>query len=290
MNTWLLASRPKTLFAAISPVLIGTVMAVGDGKVHWPAALAALLGAIFIQIGTNFANDYADFFKGADTHERLGPTRATQAGMVTPTTMRNATILAFGLAVLVGIYLVWRGGVPIVAIGVLSILAGLLYTAGPYPLAYIGAADLFVLVFFGPVAVGGTYYVQALTITPTVLIVGLAPGLFSMAILTVNNLRDVEQDRAANKRTPVVRFGRVFARAEYLFCITLACLIPVLLYTRGMAPAWSMLTLAVLIPALPALRSVFVDQGRVLNKTLALTGQLLLLYSVVFGVGWLVGG
>jgi len=208
---------------------------------------------------------------------------------VTPTTMRNATIIAFGLAVLSGTYLVWRGGLPIVAIGILSILAGILYTAGPYPLAYIGAADLFVLVFFGPVAVAGTYYVQALAVTPTVLIVGLAPGLFSMGILTVNNLRDVEQDRAANKRTPVVRFGRAFARWEYVICIVGACLIPAVLVVQGAAPIWSLLTLAVLIPALPALRSVFVDQGRVLNKTLALTGQLLLLYSVVFGVGWLIG-
>lgn len=289
MKTWLLASRPKTLFAAVSPVIIGTVMAVGAGKAHWPSALAALLGAIFIQIGTNFANDYSDFFKGADTHERLGPTRATQSGMATPTTMRNATIIAFGLAVLSGVYLVWRGGLPIVAIGVLSIVAGILYTAGPYPLAYIGAADLFVLIFFGPVAVAGTYYVQALDINSTVLIVGLAPGLFSTAILTVNNLRDVDQDRAANKRTPVVRFGRAFARWEYTLCLVLACLIPSLLFVRGSAPAWSVITAAVLIPALPALRSVFVDQGRVLNKTLARTGQLLLLYSVVFGVGWLAG-
>lgn len=289
MKTWLLASRPKTLFAAVSPVIIGTVMAIGDGKAHWPAALAALMGAIFIQIGTNFANDYSDFFKGADTHERLGPTRATQSGLVTPSTMRNATIIAFGLAVLAGTYLVWRGGLPIVAIGILSILAGILYTAGPYPLAYIGAADLFVLVFFGPVAVAGTYYVQALAVTPTVLIAGLAPGLFSMGILTVNNLRDVEQDRAANKRTPVVRFGRTVARWEYVICIVGACMIPALLVVLGTAPRWSLLTLAVLIPGLAALRSVFVDQGRVLNKTLALTGQLLLLYSVVFGVGWLIG-
>ena len=289
MKTWLLASRPKTLFAAVSPVIIGTVMAVGAGKAHWPSALAALLGAIFIQIGTNFANDYADFTKGADTHERLGPIRATQAGLVTPGTMRNATVFVFGLAVLVGIYLVGRGGLPIVAIGLFSILAGILYTAGPYPLAYIGAADLFVLVFFGPVAVGGTYFVQALEITPTVLMVGLAPGLFSMAILTVNNLRDVDQDRAAHKRTPAVRFGVGFARWEYVICVVAACLIPALLYVQGAAPAWSVITAAVLIPALPALRSVFVDQGRVLNKTLARTGQLLLLYSVVFGVGWLIG-
>ena len=289
MKTWILASRPKTLFAAVSPVIIGTVMAMGDGAAHWPSALAALLGAIFIQIGTNFANDYADFFKGADTHERLGPTRVTQAGMVTPTTMRNATIIAFGVAVLVGINLVWRGGLPIVAVGILSILAGILYTAGPYPLAYIGAADLFVLLFFGPVAVGGTYYVQTLEIHSAVLIAGLAPGLFSMAILTVNNLRDVDQDRAANKRTPVVRFGRAFARWAYVTYLVGACLIPALLFVQGAAPAWSMLTVGVLIPALPALRSVFVDQGRALNKTLARTGQLLLLYSVVFGIGWLAG-
>ncbi len=285
---WLQASRPKTLWAAVAPVIMGTAMAGADGVLHWPSALAALLGAVLIQIGTNFANDYFDFLKGADAGPRLGPVRATQAGLVSPRAMRTAFILAFGLAFCIGIYLVWRGGWPIVVIGLSSILFGILYTATPLALAYLGIADLFVLIFFGPVAVGGTYFVQALDITPTVLIAGLAPGFISTAILTVNNLRDIDGDRAAGKKTLVVRFGKTFARFEYLFSLIAACLIPVYLFFTGKARAAALTVLLILPLAYPAIKTIFSGaEGRVLNEVLAATGKLLLFYSIFFAIGWL---
>jgi len=223
-QVWILASRPKTLAAAIAPVIIGCAMAYADNAFHWLAALAALFGSVMIQIGTNFANDYFDFKKGTDTHERIGPVRVTQAGLVKPVTMKRAIAIAFGLAFLAGIYLVWRGGLPVIGIGLLSILFGILYTAGPLPLGYNGLGDIFVFLFFGLVAVGGTYYVQALTITPEAIIAGAAPGFWSVGILTVNNLRDIDNDRKGGKKTLAARFGRTFARSEYVMCVLGACL------------------------------------------------------------------
>ena len=176
MEIWILAARPKTLWAAIAPVIIGTAIAYDSGAAAWLPALAALFGAVAIQIGTNLANDYFDYTKGTDAGNRLGPLRVTQAGLVKPKTMKLATVVAFLLASVAGAYLVWRGGWPILIIGVLSILSGVFYTAGPYPLGYNGLGDIFVLIFFGPVAVGGTYYVQTLSIDWTVLVAGLAPG------------------------------------------------------------------------------------------------------------------
>ncbi|HNT88372.1 MAG TPA: 1,4-dihydroxy-2-naphthoate polyprenyltransferase [Candidatus Hydrogenedentes bacterium] len=287
-KVWLLAARPKTLFAGIAPVLAGAAMAAADGAFHGLAALCALFGAVFIQIGTNYANDYFDFVKGTDTESRLGPLRVTQAGLATPAQMKTATTIAFGLATLAGGYLVYRGGWPIVVIGALSILFGVLYTGGPYPLGYLGLGDVFVLVFFGPVAVGGTYYVQALTVTPAVLVAGLAPGLLSTAILTVNNLRDIEGDRAAGKKTPPARFGRGFARAEYIACVVLACVaVPagLCVWTGG---HWLALAACLaLIAAIPNVRAILREEGPALNQTLAGTGKITLLYSVLFSAGWL---
>lgn len=288
-SVWVRAARPKTLWAAVAPVLIGTTMAFEAKAGHWPSALAVLVGAVLIQIGTNLANDYFDFKKGADQHQRLGPTRMTQAGLIKPHSMRIATIIAFSLALLVGVYLVWRGGWPIVVIGLLSILFGIMYTGGPYPLGYHGLGEIFVLVFFGPVAVGGTYYVQALDINSIVLLAGLPPGLFSVAILTVNNLRDVESDRLAGKKTLAVRFGRTFTRVQYLLAIAIAAIIPPLIYIVTRQHSFSLLTLLVLPVAIPAVRTVFnKTDGPALNNVLATTGLLLLLYSVIFSVGWLI--
>lgn len=284
LQIWTLAVRPKTLPAAVAPVLIGTAMT--GAAFYWPAAVAAMIGALLIQIGTNFANDYFDFKKGVDTEERLGPMRVTQAGLVTPKTMKLATAVAFTLALLAGVYLVWRGGWPIVVIGLLSILFGILYTGGPYPLGYNGWGDIFVLVFFGPVAVGGTYYVQTLDINTSVLIAGLAPGLFSVAILTVNNLRDLDNDRSAGKKTLAVRFGRTFTLVEYRLALLVACLIPLVLFEES---RWAAMAATVtLIPAAFAMRKVGRVHGRELNDCLALTGRLLLLYSLTFSVGWIV--
>ncbi len=261
-------------------------MAYADGGFSLPVAMAAALGALFIQIGTNFANDYFDFKKGTDDGDRLGPTRATQAGWVTPSAMKTATAIAFGIAFLIGIYLVFRGGWPVVAIGLTSILFGVLYTGGPCPLGYNGLADIFVLIFFGPVAVGGTYYVQTLTITTPVIMAGLAPGLFSVAILTVNNLRDIENDRAGGKKTLAVRFGKRFSIVEYIASVAVACAIPaVLLMYDG--PPFALLACGTVVLSLPQIKSVRTITGRELNNTLAATGSALLIYSLLFSIGWI---
>lgn len=289
LKPWLLAARPKTLPAAIAPVLIGTAMAFADGKGHLPSALLAALCALLIQIGTNYANDYFDFVKGTDAPGRLGPTRATAAGWVTPQAMKRAFLIVFGLAALAGIDLLVRGGWPALAIGALCIAAGILYTGGPFPLGYHGLGDLFVFLFFGLVAVGGTYYVQALEMSSAALMAGVAPGLLSTAILTVNNLRDVENDRLAGKRTIPVLFGVAFGRWEYLFCLIGACIgTPATLVLLGKAPAGILAASASLIFAITPLRTLFHQPpGAIYNHVLAQTGRLLLVYSILFSIGML---
>lgn len=286
---WLLAARPKTLPAGLTPVLIGAALAHAAGAFHLPAALCAASGALLIQIGTNFANDYFDFVKGTDTEARVGPMRATQAGLVTPRAMLAATVLVFGLAFLPGSYLIYRAGWPILAIGVISVMCGVLYTGGPFPLGYLGLGDLFVLVFFGPVAVGGTYYVQTLDLTPDVLVAGLMPGLFSTAILTVNNLRDADTDVRTGKKTLAVRFGKTFARWEYLLCMLAAGgVIPVYLCLRAGGHWPALAGCAALVAAIPLVRNVYTSaDGAVLNNALAGTGKVLLLFSVLFSIGWI---
>ena len=283
---WFLAARPKTLWASVAPVVVGTAMAVDDGGFHAPSALAALACAVLIQVATNFANDIFDFEKGADTESRQGPLRVTQAGLVTPGMMKRGIAAVLTLTLLGGLYLVWRGGWPAALIGIFSVAAGLLYTGGPRPLGYMGLGDLFVLVFFGPVAVAGTYYVQALSVNATVIAAGLAPGLLSVAILAVNNLRDADEDRRTGKRTLAVRFGCGFARREYVAAVVAACLTPLALYLASGQRPWSVAATAVAAAALPAFRRIFVFEGPSLNPVLADTAKLLLLYSAVFSVGW----
>ncbi|MDE2027508.1 MAG: 1,4-dihydroxy-2-naphthoate polyprenyltransferase [Candidatus Omnitrophica bacterium] len=286
-SPWVLAIRPKTLPAAIAPVLIGTAMAFGDGLFHAPSALACLAAALCIQIGTNLANDYFDFKKGADTAERQGPVRVTQAGLIKPEIVLAAAIAFFVLSALASVYLIERAGFWIFVIASASIISGVLYTAGPKPLGYLGLGDLFVFIFFGPVAVAGTYYVQGLEMDPAVIVAGLAPGFLSAAILAVNNLRDIDTDRRAGKLTLAVRFGRSFAMSEYLFCIMAAVLTPYAVYLitddhQGIAAAsltgfW----------AISSVKAAFTHlDGAGLNKVLASTGRLLLLYSVLFSLGW----
>ncbi len=195
LKTWLMAARPKTLTAALVPVMVGTALAYGLGVGRWLPALAALVGAMFIQIGTNLTNDYYDFKKGADTEERLGPQRVTQSGLIAPGTVLASALTFFGLAVATGIYLVVVGGWPIVAIGLASVLAGYAYTGGPFPLAYHGLGDVFVFIFFGLVAVPGTFYVQALTVGPAAWWAAIPVGAIGTALLVVNNLRDASHGR-----------------------------------------------------------------------------------------------
>ena len=288
---WWMAARPKTLWASIAPVMMGTAMAYADGHFHPPAALAALMGALLIQMGTNLANDYYDYLKGADQEKRLGPLRVTQAGLIAPASMKRAFIFTFSLAFLVGVYLIWRGGWPILIVGLLSILFGILYTGGPFPLGYNGLGDIFVLIFFGPVAVAGTYYVQALALRPEVPIAGLAPGLLSTALLTVNNLRDIDTDRLAGKRTLAVRFGKHFAQWEYVFCILVAAFVPIYLAIKLHTHYFSILAVAILIPAFSEIKTIFsFSDPAVLNHTLVRTGKMVFIYSLLFSIGWILPG
>ena len=291
-SIWLLAARPKTLWAAVAPVIVGTALAIGADGFHFGAAFVALLGALLIQIGTNFSNDYSDFVKGADTAERVGPLRVTQAGLVRPGAVRTAAAIVFGAAFLSGMYLVWRGGWPILLLGVLSIVSGILYTAGRHSLAYLGLGDLFVLVFFGPVAVGGTYYVQALDLPALVPLAGLGPGFLAVAILLANNIRDVDQDRAANKRTLVVRFGRRFGVGLYGACLAGASLVPLLLVLITHDNHAALAASAVPLFGWPLLRKLAAraEDARNLNPILGATARLLLVYSIVFSASWILGG
>lgn len=289
LRLWVLAARLRTLGAAVAPVVLGTALAYKTGARAWLAALAALLGAILIQVGTNYANDYFDFVKGADTAERLGPTRVTQAGLIQPEQVFKAFLLTFALAALPGLYLVYQGGWPILVLGLLSILSGILYTGGPFALAYLGLGDLFVLIFFGLVATGGTYYVQVHSLNTGVLVAALGPGLLATAILAVNNLRDHRTDALSGKKTLAVRFGARFCQLEYLFCWLGACLLPLGLFVFGAEKhPLSLLAMGALLPAWPAIRTVMsLDADPALNPILGKTGQLLLLYTLLFSLGWL---
>ena len=285
---WLLAIRPKTLPSAVAPVLMGTAMAFGDGIKHFPTAFLCLLGALAIQIGTNLANDYYDHKKGADTAGRTGPTRVTQAGLIAPGKVKAAFIGAFVLAALIGGYLAMRGGWPIAVIGAAAILSGILYTAGRYPLGYLGLGDIFVFVFFGPVAVAGTYYVQSMELNAAVVFAGFVPGLLSVAILTVNNLRDMDSDRACGKNTLAARFGRSFAVSEYLACLFGAAIAPVLIYMFIQDHIVILSCVFILFAAIATIKTVAAKtDGPSLNAALASTARILLIYSVLFSLGWI---
>jgi len=283
-RTWWWAARPKTLPAAVAPVLMGTALAYYDGAGHALSAGVALLVAVLIQVGTNYCNDYADFQKGADTAERIGPVRATQAGWVTPQAMKRVTVWTFAMAALAASYLIIRGGPWLALVAIASIGAGVGYTVGRYALAYIGLGELFVLVFFGPVALAGTYYVQTLTLPLHIVLLGLVPGGLSCAILAVNNLRDIEQDRKAGKRTLAVRFGAGFARIEYSVCV----LLPLIGWPMGLRwgagwPPIVWLLLGVLGLAWRPLHIVWSGAtGATLNPVLGQTGKVLLALALSF--------
>ncbi len=289
LNAWILASRPKTLTVAIAPIIVASALAWEDGGFHLGAVLIAALCAILITIGTNLCNDYADFIRGADTDERKGPKRVTQAGLIQPRKVMIASSTVFAVAAFFGMYLFFRAGWEVLVIGFASILSGIFYTAGPWPYGYKGLGELFVLIFFGPVAVAGTYYVQMLEVTSTVVIVGLAPGLWGIAILTVNNIRDIHEDRKAKKMTLVVRFGRNFGIALWAGCIIIAALIPPSIgYALG-DHLWADLPSLTLIPSVAILYWLITRrEPEGLNPLLGYTAMLSLMYSVLFGVGWVI--
>ena len=288
LTIWINAARPKTLWAAVAPVLMACAMAWRDGHFHAGAAACALAAALLLQIGSNFCNDYADHAKGTDTPDRKGPVRATAAGLVTPDAMKRATVLAFVLAAACAGYLIWRGGWVLALLMVAAIASGVLYTAGPKPLGYIGLGDVFAFIFFGPVAVAGTYYVQALVVSQAALVAGIAPGLMSVAILVVNNLRDREEDARNGKRTLVVRFGPTFARIQYTACLVGTSLIPLFLIRSFGAPPNILTAGLVIVAGISALKTIWSsDEGSVLNALLAQTARLLLLFAGLFSVGYM---
>jgi len=284
-RAWLLAARPRTLPAAIAPVVVGTALALRDGAFAPGAAFAAILVALLLQLGANFANDVFDFKRGADTAERLGPTRVTQGGLIAPDRVLAATIAVVILAALAGFYLVLRGGWPILLLGVAAIIATFAYTGGPFPLGYNGLGEVFVLIFFGFVAVAGTYYVQALRLSGLALAAAIPIGALVTSILVVNNLRDLDTDRTAGKRTLAVRLGREATRAEYLLLLAIAYLTPPALVLAGGLSPWALLPLLTIPLAVRLVRQTRQEAGRALNATLAGTAQLELLFSILFAIG-----
>jgi len=289
-RAWALAIRPKTLPAALAPVLVGVAVAVEAGGFRAGPALAAALGAILLQVGSNLANDVYDFERGADREDRLGPLRVTQAGLLTPGQVRAGMAVTFGLALLVGIYLASVGGWPVVAIGLASIAAAVAYTAGPFPLGYNGLGDLFVMLFFGFVAVGGTVWVQMRALPAATWPSALAVGALVTAILVVNNVRDVEQDRASGKHTLPVQFGREWGVREYAALLVVAYLVPAGMVLAGLAGPAVLVVLVTLPLASRLSRSLSRDRGALLNRTLAGTARLALLWSVLFSAGLALGG
>ena len=280
---WVMACRPATLTAAIVPVMVGAAVAyrtAGASGVRVGALLAALLGAMFIQIGTNLANDVFDAEKGADTAERLGPTRVTQAGLLTAREVRAGMVVAFGLATLAGVYLVASAGWPIVAIGVASIASGIAYTGGPYPLGYNGLGDVFVFVFFGLVAVCGTAFVGLGSIPTLAWAAAVPVGALATAVLVVNNVRDRATDVVAGKRTLVVRLGRRFGTLEYAALWLVAWAVPLALAAAFSKPAM-LLPLATAPFGARLIRTVATTEGRPLNATLAATAKMLLAYGAL---------
>jgi 1,4-dihydroxy-2-naphthoate octaprenyltransferase len=276
--------------AAVAPVVVGIALAYTDNTFKVLPALAAVAGALLLQIGSNFANDYFDFFKGADTSERLGPTRVTASGLITPAQLRWGMVAIFGLSVLVGVYLVVVGGWPILAIGIASIVAAIAYTGGPFPFGYYGLGDLFVFIFFGLVAVCGTYYVQALSLPTYVVFTAVPIGALITAILVVNNLRDIDTDRRAGKNTLAVLIGRAATRLEYLLLLGAAYLFVVWLWLGDSHTASVLLPWLTLPLALKLIRNVrTATDGPTLNATLAGTARLSLLFSLGLAVGLVVG-
>ena len=282
---WLDASRPRTLPAAFAPVLVGSALAWHDGKFDGRAAGLCLAFALLVQIGTNFANDYYDFIKGADNATRVGPRRAVAAGLIAPAVMRRAMLGVFAAAFLTGLGLIAWGGPGLLAVGVASILCGYAYTGGPWPLGYHELGDIFVFIFFGLVAVGATYFVQVGRVTAEVLLAAIAIGALSTNILVVNNYRDADTDGAAGKRTLVVRFGRRFARAQFVLSLLVALSMPVVffLHTRR---GWNLLPCLLAPMAWMHLRRLRESKTpSELIELLGATGKLLALYAGLFAAG-----
>lgn len=281
---WIGAARPQTLPAAFAPIFVGASLAYHEMMFRWDTSAMALLCAFLIQIGTNFANDYYDFVKGADTAERKGFKRASSTGEIPPSSMKFATFFTMGIAFVCGMYLVYTHGIPILIVGISSILFGILYTGGPYPLAYNGLGDIFVFIFFGLVAVSGTYYVNTTQLSTEIFLLAVPVGALCTNILVVNNLRDIETDAPAGKRTLGVMFGANFLKFEYVFLQIISFAIPVILVLEF---GFSSLLLSIFalspIAIWLSIKILTDTQPEKLNPLLGKTAQFLALFSVFLG-------
>ena len=288
MNNWILASRPKTLTAAYTPVLIGIGIAYLLGVQQWLVSLVTLLCATLIQIGTNFANDYYDYKKGSDREDRIGFTRMVASGQISERHMFNATLLCMGLAFIFGLYLVYVGGWEVLAIGLSSILFGILYTGGPYPLGYNGLGDVFVFIYFGVVATMATVFVHTASWEPMAFWASLIPGALSTNILVINNLRDVDQDRISGKKTLGVLLGEKALKWEYTLLLILAYAIPPHFYVHFDATLWIFLPYLCSPLAYLLLRTVWHHkEKKVLNRTLERTAAFMFVFGILFVTGLL---
>ena len=287
-RAWLLAARPKTLPAAVVPVIVGSAVAIAAGRFHWGAAVACFAVALLLQVGANFANDLFDYRRGADTAERLGPTRVTQSGLISPRDVAIGTAVVLMLAAVAGMYLVYRGGWVLLALGVAAILSALAYTGGPFPLGYNGLGELFVLIFFGFVAVTGTYYVQALEVSRLAVAAAVPVGALVVNILVVNNLRDIDTDRSAGKRTLAVRLGPAGTQVEYIALLAVAYLTPPILWAAGWIGFWWFFPWLTLPLAWKLVQQMRRATGRALNATLAGTARLELLFGLLFSLSIIV--
>jgi 1,4-dihydroxy-2-naphthoate polyprenyltransferase len=284
-KAWGLAIRPRTLPAAAAGVVMGSALAWYDGFFRLDATLVCLLVALLLQIGSNLANDVFDFERGTDTPERLGPTRVTQAGLLSSSQVKFGMGVIFVSAAILGLYLAWLGGWPIIFIGIAAIISAVAYTGGPFPLGYYGLGDIFVFIFFGVASVAGTYYVQAGMVSTAAWWMTIPPGLIITAILVVNNLRDLENDHKTGKHTLAVRFGERFTKFEYLLCMLIAFLVLPFAAWLGIIPWFALLAWGSLPIAFRATRIVLTQKGRPLNPALSGTGQTALVFSILFWVG-----
>lgn len=286
VQAWILAMRPRTLPVSLAPVLVGSAVASAAGSLRVGPALVAAVGALLLQIGSNLANDVFDFEKGADTETRIGPPRAAQTGLLTAAALKRGMVVVFGLATFCGLVLAWIVGPVILVVGGISILAAIAYTGGPWPLGYHGLGDITVFLFFGFVAVIGTTYVQTASILPLAILAALPVGALATAILVVNNLRDVDSDRAAGKKTLAVRWGRRGARVEWAALVGgayLSAIVPWLVFGEAL---WVLLPWLSLPRALSLWRVIETSEdGPALNEALAGTAQLTFLFSLLFAVG-----
>lgn len=285
LQSWILASRPRTLPAAVVPVIVGSALAIYQG-IFFPAyLLIALLCSVLIQIGTNFTNDLYDHLKGSDTKERKGPLRVLSSGLISVNEMKWGIFIVFFAAFILGLYLVYTVGIIILWIGILSILAGLAYTAGPFPLAYNGLGDLFVFIFFGIVGTVGTYYLHVQQFTFLAFLISLPVGALITNILIVNNYRDIEEDKTAGKKTLAVILGKEFSRFEYVFFILLSFFVPFLLHFEYGFDLWIFLPYLTLPIAISLVKMLYALTGTQLNKTLELSAKFSALYGILLSIG-----